>query len=68
MENNWIKIYTTNQSLKAEMVKALFKDNGIEVVDINKQVSMYQFMGNIELYVHETQFDIAIELISKSDI
>ena len=54
MDQNWVKIYSTGVSYKAELLKGLLKDNGIEAVIINKKDSAYLF-GELELYVHIDQ-------------
>ncbi|MCD4731884.1 MAG: DUF2007 domain-containing protein [Bacteroidales bacterium] len=50
MDKDWIKIYSTGKSYKAELLKGLLFENNIEVVIINKQDSSYLF-GELELYV-----------------
>ena len=57
MDQNWVKIYSTTAPYKAELLKGLLFENGIEAVVINKQDSAYLF-GELELYVH---FDQAIK-------
>ncbi len=50
MDKNWIKIYSTGVSYKAELLKGLLLENEIEAVIINKKDSAYLF-GELELYV-----------------
>ena len=49
MEQQWIKIYTTNNIYHAEMIKKMLADNEIESFIINKMDSSY-FFGDIEIY------------------
>lgn len=51
MEKNWVKIFSTTAQYKAELIKGLLLENGIESVIINKQDSSYLF-GELELYVN----------------
>jgi hypothetical protein len=45
-----VKIFSTTAHYKAELIKGLLLENGIESVLINKQDSSYLF-GELELYV-----------------
>lgn len=51
MDSNWVKVYSTNAEYKAEIMKALLEEEGIQAFLINKKDSSYHF-GEIELYVH----------------
>ena len=51
MDKNWVKIFSTSESYKAEIHKGLLLENDIEAVIINKKDSAYLF-GELELYVH----------------
>ncbi|MBC8489663.1 MAG: DUF2007 domain-containing protein [Bacteroidetes bacterium] len=50
MDKNWVKIFSTSESYKAEILKGLLLENSIEAVIINKKDSAYLF-GELELYV-----------------
>jgi len=50
MDKNWVKIFSTSESYKAEILKGLLLENNIEAVIINKKDSAYLF-GELELYV-----------------
>lgn len=50
LEKNWIKIYSTSANYKAELIKGLLFENGIQAVVINKKDSSYLF-GELEIYV-----------------
>jgi hypothetical protein len=68
MERDWIKIYTSSNLHKASIVEAVLKDHEIDVVQLNKQDSSYLNFGEIELYIHPSSFDRAIELIIKNEL
>ncbi len=68
MEKNWVKVYTTQRPIEAEIIMQLLRDHEVEVVKMNKQDSMYQVFGEVELYVHQSKFDEAIEIIINTDI
>lgn len=67
MEQNWIKIYTSHDFFKSEIVRQILIDNGIEAVIIDKQGFPYQF-GEVEVYIHQDNFQQAIELIVKQEL
>ena len=64
MNDNWIKIYVTNNYQKAQLIKMRLEENGINTVDINKKDSMYLF-GDIELYVDKINFIKAKDVIKE---
>jgi len=64
MENGWIMIFTSNNLQEAEMMKDLLLENEITAVSLNKQSSMY-LIGEIEIYVKNTDVILAKQLISK---
>lgn len=63
MENDWKKILVSPDSIRVEILKQMLEENGIKSVVINKQDSSYRF-GNIELYVHQDQEQLATQLIN----
>ena len=50
MDKNWVKIYSTSANYKAELLKGLLLENGINAIIVNKKDSSYLF-GELELYV-----------------
>jgi hypothetical protein len=68
MEKDWVKIYTSQDALKASIIKAVLNDHHIDVVQLNKKDSSYLTFGEIELYIHPVYFDEAIEIIIKNEL
>lgn len=68
MEAGWVKIYTSNDPLKAEMVSHLLHENELKVVMLNKKDSSYLSFGEVELYIHQDNFEQALELIIGNDL
>jgi len=64
MENGWIMIFTSNNLQESEMIKDLLLENEITAVSLNKQSSMY-LIGEIEIYVKNTDVILAKQLITK---
>ena len=65
MTKNWVKIYTSTNPIKTEMIKQMLKSNNIISVIISHQDSSYNMFGTIDLYVHENDKLSALELINK---
>ncbi len=67
MEAGWVKIYTSPDFFKSELVKQVLIDHEIEVIIINKQGFPYR-IGEVEVYIHEVDFQKALEIIVKNDL
>ncbi|MFI5157525.1 MAG: putative signal transducing protein [Sphingobacteriales bacterium] len=68
MEKNWVKIYKSTNFYQAEIVKQMLIQHSIAAVLLNKQDSSYRTFGNVEVYVHQEDFDQAIELLILNQI
>lgn len=51
MKNDWVEIYTTQDSIEAEITKQKLERESIEVSLLNKQDSSYLNFGSVHLYV-----------------
>ena len=58
-----IKLLTTDNPNKAEIIKQMLQENDVKVVLLNKQDSSYLMFGNIELYVSDNDLKKANDLI-----
>ena len=65
MQKDWVKIFETNQTFRAEIIKGMLLDNGINAVVLNHVDSSYlaALPGMAELYVHESQAAEAISIL-----
>lgn len=61
--NNWVSIYETDQLYKAELVKGVLCDNGVEAVILNQKDSSYNTFGTIQVMVSRDHKDQAEEII-----
>ena len=68
MEKNWVKIYKSTNFYQSEIVKQMLLQHNITAVLLNKQDSSYLSFGNVEVYVHQEDFDHAIELLILNQI
>ena len=67
MDDSWVKVYTSSDFFKSEMIRQFLVENEIEAVILNKQGYPYN-IGEIEVYVQPTLVQQAKELIAKSEI
>ncbi len=67
MSQTWVKIYTSHDFMKSEIVRQVLIDHEIEAVLMNKQDSSYKF-GFVEVYIHPDNFDKAIEIIIQNEL
>lgn len=67
MENNWIKVYTTQDPVSAEIIKQSLIEEDVAAVIMNKKDSSYQTFGVIEVLVNKKDFDKAEAIIQAAD-
>jgi len=67
METGWVKIYTSADFFKSELVRQVLIDHEIEAIIINKQGFPYR-IGEVEVYIHEDDFQKALEIIVKNEL
>ena len=67
MNSNWVKIYTSSQFFKSEIVKQVLIDHEIDANVLNKQDSSYKF-GEVEVHIHQENFDKALAIIIENDL
>ena len=67
MNYNWIKIYTSTDPSKIELLKGFLNENNIVAMSINKKDSSYLSFGEIELLVNEKDVMKAKTLITKQE-
>ena len=67
MNSSWVKIYTSNQFMKSEIVRQVLVDHEMEAVLMNKQDTAYKF-GEVEVYIPKEHFDKALEIIIQNDL
>lgn len=69
MEKDWIAVFTTDEQPKAWIMKTALESEGINVVMLDKTSTPYvNFVpGEIELLVHTSQAEHALEIVFKND-
>ena len=63
MEKGWIKIFTSSDFYRAEIVKQVLTEHTIDAVLLNKQLSGYN-IGAVEVYIHQEDFSKAVEIMA----
>ena len=67
MTNNWIKVYTSAEPYKIELLKGFLLKHNIRAISINKKDSSYLVFGDIELVVASKDVLHAKNLINKQE-
>ncbi|MBC7912648.1 MAG: DUF2007 domain-containing protein [Pyrinomonadaceae bacterium] len=67
MNEDWIKIFTSGDAFKAELVRQVLIENDIEAVLLNKQGYPYN-IGEAEVYVKPDRFDEATVILVQSEL
>lgn len=67
MEQGWVKIYTSDDFFKSELVRQVIIDHEMEAIILNKQGFPYR-IGEVEVYIHEDNFQKALEIIIKNEL
>lgn len=68
MENNWTKVYTTENAYTAEILKQGLIESDIPAIVMNKQDSSYGTFGVIHVLVHPDDFGKATAYIAENEI
>ena len=68
MEKDWIKIFTSSDFYRSEIVKQVLIENQIDAVLLNKQDSSYRSFGQIEVYIHQEDFSKAVEIMALNQL
>lgn len=63
MESDFTLVYTAADSFKAELAKELLSEKQITFVELNQHDSVIPSIGEIEIYVHESDRDEAAEIL-----
>jgi hypothetical protein len=66
MDKNWVKIFSTHEIYKAELLKGLLEENDITAIIVNKKDSSYLF-GEAEIFVTADDVVKAKHLITQND-
>jgi hypothetical protein len=68
MENNWVKVFTTENAITAEIIKQALVENDIPAVVLNKQDSSYGTFGMLTILVRPEHVEAATAYIQENDL
>jgi hypothetical protein len=68
MEQDWVKVYSTDKPYQADIVLEVLEENSVIGVVLNKKDSTYTFFGLTEVYVNKTDAEKAKEIIKTSEL
>jgi hypothetical protein len=68
MENNWVKVYTTENAITAEIIKQALVENDIPAVVLNQQDSSYTTFGLLTILVRPEDMEIAAAYIKENEL
>jgi hypothetical protein len=67
MEADWVKVYTSVDFFKSELVRQVLIDHELDAIIINKQGFPYR-IGEVEVYIHESNLEKARTLITENEL
>lgn len=68
LSDTWVNVFSSEQVHLAEIVKGVLEENEVPVILLNKQASIYNMFGEIEVYVPETESLKAYYLINQNQL
>jgi len=60
---NWIKVFESDMQVRAEIVKGVLEEFGIQAVVLNKKETVYKIFGHYEVLVQRENLTSATNLI-----
>jgi len=67
MSEDWVRIYTSQDFYKSELVRQVLAQHEIEAVLLDKQGFPYK-IGEVEVHIHKRDFNKALEIIIQNGI
>lgn len=68
MENNWVKVYKSENAFTAEIIKQALVENGIPAVVLNQQDSSYKVFGVLHVLVRPEDAEQAKNYIIENQL
>ncbi|MBN1924254.1 MAG: DUF2007 domain-containing protein [Prolixibacteraceae bacterium] len=65
MEKDWKRVYFSGHLYQVEIARELLENKGINAVILNQKDSVYKTFGDVELYVHKDDEQLALELLKE---
>jgi len=61
--SNWKKVFSSSQLAVASMVSGILMEQKIQTNVLNKIDSSYVFLGEVEVYVAEADYENALRIV-----
>ena len=68
MEQDWIKVYSSQDRIQVELVHALLHENHISSNILDKEMSTIPTLGSVELLVPSQNYDAAMSLLKEKGL
>jgi hypothetical protein len=65
-DSHWEVVFSTNLLYKAEIIKGMLEEEGIQSVIVNKQDSSYIAFGEIELFIQREDILNAKQIMERA--
>lgn len=65
MEKGFVLVFSTTVGFQADIAREILEDNDIYCVVMNQQNSVIPSVGEIEIYVHENDLELALDILKK---
>jgi hypothetical protein len=60
---NWIKVFESEMQVRAEIVKGVLEEHGIQSVVLNKQETVYKIFGTYQVLVQRENSILASTIV-----
>lgn len=65
MEKDWVKLYSSSSPEEVEIIKNMLEEHGVAAVVINQRDSSYLSFGDAALFVKNTDYLKARDLVER---
>jgi len=65
MEQDFVLVFRTSDRFQVEIAKEILEDNDVNCVVLNRQDSAIPSIGEIEIYVHKNDLELALDILKK---
>lgn len=63
MDEQWCAIFETDQAYRAEILKDILTNNGVEAIILNQKDSAYVMLGTIKVMIRQSDRAKATEIL-----
>lgn len=65
MEKDSVLVFSTDKQLDIEIASEILSDNDIQFNLLDRRDSSFPTVGDIEIYVHENDLELALDVLKK---